>query len=78
MGGMEFRKLRVTWSVAWGVVAALLARVANSEFYGIHGVPIYSPKWLLVPLPLVLGSLAWFRLQFSLGRLFVIVTLVAM
>jgi hypothetical protein len=74
---MKYRKLRIAWSVAWCAVAMVSARIADREFHSVHGVPIFSPKWLIVPLPIVLAWLPWFRLQFSLRTLLAIVTIVA-
>jgi hypothetical protein len=43
MGGMKYRKLRIAWSVAWGVVAVLLV-VLWVRSYWVCDNPVRSGK----------------------------------
>ena len=65
---VRYRKLRIAWSVAWGVVAVLLCTL------WVRGAGFIAPYWALVTLA---GIFARLPFRFSLRSLLIATTLVA-
>jgi hypothetical protein len=47
MGGMRYRKLRIAWSVAWGLAAVLLIVLWVRSYWCAEVVARFNPNWRL-------------------------------
>ena len=81
MGGMRYRKMRIAWSVIWGLAAVLL--IALWVFLGFaysstsHGVFIRAPYSAVVLAAIAVSIVPWFHCRFTIRTLLIATTLVA-
>ena len=72
---MKYRKLRIAWSVAWGVVAVLLLVVDRPKPWST--VFPLVPYWSLMLFCVAIAASAWFPYRFSLRTMLIATTLVS-
>ena len=73
---MKYRKLRIAWSVFWGIACVLLI-VWGLFWFNPWGVDISVPYSFLILLTSMVAVSPWFLWRFSLRTLLIVTTLVA-
>jgi len=76
---MKYHKLRIAWSVVWGIAYLLLIAGASEvpSVIEFKNEVIRLPYFLLVALSAAAVAVPWLRWRFSLRTLLIATTLVA-